>query len=508
MQTHNKYLSEQIKHKTMMKKEGRKAHYKKDVEGHSITNFLKKYTLLFLAAIVVVASFAYWFYNLDYGGKENKSTATLSPPLYAGEVSIEPQDDESVRVIFEVTNNGDGTIILKSASIEELSNGKCGPLTSIRIVLKPGEKTPLAFSCSKEVDGSTGRLSVQYTIDDGDLTYYSGGSITLILPSANVPQIGESAGQIGGGAGQSSGGGGGSGGGTSVPSVGYEPPENPGIIPTVGTPDLVPPFFLNINEDPNQNGFSVNDNTPIIIFSTVGDTCRWSPLDSAYNVMPAGNNCQVNSISAIGSCTISLVLPDGPNTLHISCSDSGSFNGPANNLDISGEVDSNSPSISVNPPSGTNFQSGTSSVTVTVTTNEPASCTAGGSTCSGNGAQTHPCNINLNTGSNSITISCADDTAFDPNSASVEVNYNVAISSGGGGAPAPVQASPDILPEGGGSIPAGGGTTGGTAGNDEEGGLPPASVIRDTESTDTLFEAVVNSIKGFFKRMFGVERFE
>lgn len=213
---------------------------------------------------------------------------------------------------------------------------------------------------------------------------------------------------------------------------------NPGGTQTgQGSATLSPSEFVNIAGDPSFNSFSISDNTPAIVITPPTSSqpeqsvyCRWHTADKSFAEMPAGQSCSVDAINELGLCTLPLQA-EGAHSYYVSCSAGTQFNGPSNNLDISGVVDSIGPIYTYSPSSGTSFPYSSDMQIVNVNTNEPANCKAASSSstlyvsydtlpiyCSET-INSHSCAVPLNVGNNHVYIICKDYVAVTPNTGSV-----------------------------------------------------------------------------------------
>ena len=127
---------------------------------------------------------------------------------------------------------------------------------------------------------------------------------------------------------------------------------------------LSAPYFIEISGSQSRTGFIIVDTTPSISFLAPEPTsrvtlpsisCRWSPNDVSFNLMPSSNTCSVDL--GLGICTLS-EQSQGQHSYSVACSDGFAENSQTSNLDLYGIIDSINPSIiesTISPISGTGF---------------------------------------------------------------------------------------------------------------------------------------------------------
>ena len=375
-------------------------------KGQAAMEFLMTYGWAILAMIVAIGTLVYLGIFNTNGGN---NIALLSPPLYAGAVSVNNGENGEQLVSFEVTNNGDMSIRLLSASIEGLSAGTCEETNLNNQIVSAGEKIIITIVCNN-IDNEAGRLSVKYVVSGSTLPQYSGGTIALHPPS--------NAGQQGG-----------SGGG-----------------------DITPPIISlsSIGGDSNSP-FSINDDTPDTIATTNENAfCSVSSQDVDYNSMSIACRGDVNGL--YHECPSPIVFPDNlAQHVYVACiDDAENSNNAGNNLDATFELDTMAPVQSGwNPPDNSDVgaliysESGNLYLDVSLSINENGRCkwdfsaspvsrsysTMTEFCTNGNYAVDHTCKVLVPPVPDNFYVytSCADDTDISPNEdlSSVELHYSI-----------------------------------------------------------------------------------
>ncbi len=185
------------------------------------------------------------------------------------------------------------------------------------------------------------------------------------------------------------------------------------------------------------DGSTVTTTSPSITFTTDENaTCRWSLTDLAYSDMNAGNACSASETTS-HTCAVS-GLPEGANTIYISCADSiGNEDTTSTNDQLAYTVDTTPPVQSAwSPADGSTII--TDAPSITLSTDENATCRwsltdlaysdmSAGDDCGGSGITAHTCAASgLAEGENSIYIACADTPGNEDSiSTSTQLDYTV-----------------------------------------------------------------------------------